>query len=124
MDAINAKDSYRIFLQVCAEQGYEFTQILDDAKRIASYDWVTPKLVSTEVLSACASFNFIRRQSWLQISLFWRIDNVPVKVNGEPTKIGIGMSAGNLFQEFKEDHPKTEAGVRSAALEIMSHLVV
>jgi hypothetical protein len=122
MDAITAAESYRVFVAASNENGYQFTKTVDEKKRLIGYEWTTICKEDPERLSARATFNFIRRQSWLQIDLFWNVYNVPVKVDGIETKIRIGMSAGNIFREFKEDHPKTEAGVRAAAFEVKTLL--
>jgi hypothetical protein len=118
MEALTAAQTYRVFIDEMASYGFSFARIVDAKNRLVGYEWEqTGQSVSSEP-KISAIFNFVRRQSWLQIDLSFHVTQVPVMSEGVNKRIDIFLYSGNVFREFKEDHPKTEAGVQAAASEV------
>ncbi len=118
MDALSTKNSYQIFTDAMSESGYIFVEKLFNGLNFVGYEWKCTSELNSVKPVASAMFSFIRRQSWLQIDLHFNIDSIPVELLGVQQRIRITMSAGNIFSEFQEDHPKSEDGVRAAANEV------
>jgi hypothetical protein len=119
MDAISSKDSYRLFVDALDSKGYKFVIQRDEKRRFLGYEWCDdPRNEAASGPRVSAGYFFLRRQSWLQIDLTFVIKDVQVQVSGQPGTVDVALYSGNLFQEFKVDHPKTEAGVLAAAGEV------